>query len=82
MVDEEKRTGEKPAVPDDLLSFMNEDQLMAYHSLERFGWYIKFIRRPLFQRPICVMSNPDGSTVGVLEDDGTMNENPDIVIRD
>ena len=81
MVEDEKRTGEKP-VPDDLTSFMNEEQLIAYHSLERFGWYIKFIRRPLFQRPICVMSNPDGSIIGVLEDDGNLNENPDIVIRD
>jgi hypothetical protein len=80
-MDGEQRTGDKP-VPDDLISFMNEEQLMAYHSLERFGWYIKFIRRPLFQRPICVMSNPEGTVVGVLEDDGNLNENPDIVIRD
>ena len=80
-MDDEKRTGIKP-VPDDVISFMNEEQLIAYHSLERFGWYIKFIRRPMFQRPVCVMSNPDGTVNAVLEDDGTINESPDIIIRD
>ena len=82
MEEEEKRTGEKAPVPDDLISFMNEEQLLQYRSLERFGWYIKFIRRPVFQRPVCVISNPDGSIVAVLEDNGTVNESPDIVIRD
>ena len=80
-MDDEKRTGIKP-VPDDVISFMNEEQLIAYHSLESFGWYIKFIRRPMFQRPVCVMSNPDGTVNAVLEDDGTINESPDIIIRD
>jgi hypothetical protein len=80
-MDDEKRTGIQP-VPDDVISFMNEEQLLAYHSLERFGWYIKFIRRPMFQRPVCVLSNPDGTVNAVLEDDGTINESPDIIIRD
>lgn len=80
-MDDDKRTGIKP-VPDNLLRFMNDEQMSAFRGLERFGWYIKFIRRPLFQRPVCVLSNPEGTVTAVLEDDGTINENPDITIRD
>jgi hypothetical protein len=81
MMDDERRKGEVKPVPDDQLEYMNADQIAAYRGVERFGWYIKFIRRPMFQRPIVVLSNPDGSILAVLEDDGTINENPDIVIR-
>lgn len=81
MMDDERRTGEVKPVPDDELEYMNADQVASYRGVERFGWYIKFIRRPMFQRPIVVLSNPDGSILAVLEDDGTINENPDIVIR-
>jgi len=78
--EENKRDTKKP-VPEDLTSILNEEQLIAYHGLERFGWYIKFIRRPLFQRPVCVMSNPEGTILAVLEKDGSLNENPDIPLR-
>jgi hypothetical protein len=81
MMDDERRKGEVKPVPDDQLEYMNADQIASYRGVERFGWYIKFIRRPMFQRPIVVLSNPDGSILAVLEDDGTINENPDIVIR-
>lgn len=82
MMDEERRTGEIKPVPDNEIEFMNSDQIAAFRALERFGWYIKFIRRPLFQRPVCVLSSPDNSILAVLEDDGSINESPDIVIRD
>jgi hypothetical protein len=81
MDSEERRTGEIKAVPDNEIKFMNRDQVVAYRGVERFGWYIKFIRRPLFQRPIIVLSNPDGSILAVLEDDGTINEDHGLVIR-
>ena len=81
-MDEERRTGEVKPVPDDQISFMNPDQIAAYRGVERFGWYIKFIRRPLFQRPIVVLSNPDSTVLAVLENDGTINEEHGLVIRD
>ena len=81
MEQEDKRNTKNP-VPDDLKNILNHDQLMAYYSLERFGWYIKFIRRPLFQRPVCVLSNPEGTVLALLEKDGSLNENPDIPLRD
>lgn len=77
----EHKRGEVDPVPDNLMKFLNEDQIIAYHGVERFGWYIKFIRRPLFQRSICVLSNPEGTTLAVLEEDGSINENPEIQLR-
>ena len=80
MQDQERRNGTQP-VPDDAISFMNDEQKMAFRNLESFGWRIKFIRRPLFQRPVCVLTNPEETEIAVLEEDGTVNKNPDIVIR-
>ena len=50
-MEEEERRNVKKAVPEDLPDFLSQQQIFAYHGMERFGWYIKFIRRPLFQRP-------------------------------
>ena len=79
-MEEDNRDTKRP-VPEDLTSILNEEQLIAYRGLERFGWYIKFVRRPLFQRPVCVMSNPEGTILAVLEKDGSLNENPEIPLR-
>ena len=77
----EHKRGEVDPVPDNLVKFLNETQLMTYYGVERFGWYIKFIRRPLFQRSVCVLSDPEGTMIAVLEDDGSINENADIQLR-
>ncbi|MFW2438391.1 MAG: hypothetical protein ACN4GR_03365 [Arenicellales bacterium] len=78
----ENRRGEVDPVPNNLMKFLNEDQILAYHGVERFGWYIKFIRRPLFQRPMCVLSNPEGTKIAVLEIDGNINEDAEIQLRE
>ena len=79
---EEERRNVKKAVPEDLPDFLSQQQLLAYHGMERFGWYIKFIRRPLFQRPVCILSNPEGTVLATLEEDGNINQQPDLTIRD
>lgn len=79
-VKEEKRTGKKP-VPDNLQEILNEDQMLAYHGMQNFGWYIKFIRRPLFQRPVCVLSDPEDTTLAIIEIDGHINKRPDTPFR-
>ena len=81
-MEEEERRNVKKAVPEDLPDFLSQQQLLAYHGMERFGWYIKFIRRPLFQRPVCILSNPEGTVLAILEDDGTINQQHDLTIRD
>ena len=81
MEQDDRRVGKK-AVPDELPDFLNDQQLLAYRGMERFGWYIKYIRRPLFQRQVCILSNPEGTVLAVLEDNGNINQQPDITIRD
>lgn len=60
---------------------LNEEQRLTLADLERFGWELKFIRRPLFQPSIAVVFDSDRKRFAVLEPDGTLNENPGITIR-
>jgi hypothetical protein len=80
-MDEEKRKGEPP-IPDHLEEVLNEHQLLALHRIEGFGWELRFVRRPLFQAAIPVVYNNEGTSIGVLEEDGRINMEPDIQIRD
>ncbi|MFC3660344.1 hypothetical protein [Luteimonas notoginsengisoli] len=57
-------------------------QLHALATLEQFGWTLRFVRRPLFRDPVPVVFQRDGRRFVVLEADGTLNEAPDLVIRD
>ena len=50
--------------------------------LERFGWELKFVRRPPFQPSIPVVFDADRKQFAVLEPDGTLNENPGFTIRE
>ncbi len=61
---------------------LNESQRMTLTELERFGWQLKFIRRPIFQASIPVMYDLDRKIYAVLEADGTLNEHPPFDIRD
>lgn len=58
---------------------LNVEQLAAINTLEKFGWGILFVRRPLFQEKVVVVS--DGEKVALLELDGEINENHGLVLR-
>lgn len=75
------KRGVQPPVPDDVCKYLNEAQREELKNLEKFGWGLGFIRRPLFQDPLIVVMHPDGKAVGVLEEDGTLNLEPDLVLR-
>lgn len=60
---------------------LNQDQLLALAELEKFGWELKFIRKPMFQQPIPVVFDSDRKHYAVLKDDGTLDENPGFDIR-
>jgi hypothetical protein len=49
--------------------------------LEKFGWELKFIRRPMFKDPIPVVFDSDRRHFAILKDDGTLDENPEFDIR-
>jgi len=56
-------------------------QLTTLEALEIFQWRLAFVRRPLFQAPIPVLFDRDQTRHVVIEEDGTLNESPSIVLR-
>ena len=77
----EQRIG-KPPVPENLVDTLNEEQIFTLRRMEAFGWELKFIRRPLFQDVLPVMFHTDSNQFGVLEDDGTLNMQRDLNVRE
>jgi len=69
------------AIPINLREFLSDDQRRSLRQIESFGWQLAFVRRPLFQDPVVVIRNGEGSKFSVLEPDGTVNDQPDIEIR-
>lgn len=80
-MDAEKRDREAP-VPDNLEDILSEFQLMALRRIKSFGWELLFVRRVPFHAAVPVIVNDDGNKVGVLEEDGRINMEPDIKIRE
>jgi hypothetical protein len=78
---EEKRRKTEKELAILLKRELNEEQRLTLADIERFGWELKFIRRPLFQQSIAVVFDSDRKCFAVLEPDGTLNENPGITIR-
>jgi|GEM_PF-407206 hypothetical protein len=79
-MDREKRKGVEP-VPDNAMELLNQLQIMILRQIEGYGWRLHFIRRPLFQEPVPVVIDGDGRKIGILEEDGTLNREPDIIVR-
>lgn len=77
---EDKRKGDKP-VPDNVKNYLNDAQRVALHKIEGFGWSLAYVRRPLFKDPEIIVSNADGSTIGILEEDGRLNMESDVTTR-
>lgn len=72
------------AFPDtgQLRAGLTPEQLATLETLEHFRWKLLFVRRPLFRDPVPVVVHPDGQRIAVLEADGSINEAPDIKLRD
>lgn len=80
VVHDEKRKGVKP-VPDDPLAYLNEAQIFTCLRMQQDGWYIKFMRRKPFERPVCVMTDESETTMAIIEANGFLNKKPDIPLR-
>lgn len=81
MVEQDRRASDQDTLTR-LRALLNEDQRMTLAELERFGWELRFVRRPLFQPSIPVVADATRKTFAVLEADGTLNEQPGFNIRD
>lgn len=77
--DQRRRTEGRP--PSALRRTLNQDQLLALIDLEKFGWELKFIRRPMFEQPVPVVFDSDRKHYAVLKPDGTLDETPGFDIR-
>ncbi|HET7777841.1 MAG TPA: hypothetical protein VFL07_04765 [Rudaea sp.] len=77
---QERRKAEgRPAIT--LRRDLNQDQQIALAELEKYGWELKFIRRPMFQQAIPVVFDSDRKSYAVLLPDGTLDHNPGFNIR-
>ena len=76
---ERRKVEGRPAVV--LKRELNEEQRLALADLEKFGWELKFIRRPMFKEPIPVVFDSERKNFAVLSPDGTLNDNPGFDIR-
>ncbi|WP_188150040.1 hypothetical protein [Teredinibacter waterburyi] len=76
----EKR-GAQPPIPRNLEEFLNEEQLLSLRLMRGFGWSLAFIRRPLFQEPLVVVTSDEQNKVGILEPDGSINTRESVAMR-
>ena len=60
---------------------LNDAQKLTLVDVERFGWELKFIRRPMFLQPLPVVFDPERKHFAVLKEDGTLDESPAFDIR-
>ncbi|MDX1569553.1 MAG: hypothetical protein R3200_03645 [Xanthomonadales bacterium] len=76
------RRSKQPTKTSQMEKELNDSQLTTLRNIETFGWELKFIRRPLFQKPIPVVFDGSRQAFAIIEQDGTLNEKPDLKIRD
>ncbi|TKS53577.1 hypothetical protein E4582_01480 [Luteimonas yindakuii] len=56
-------------------------QLVTLEALQIFGWRLAFVRRPLFQAPIPVLFDQEGTRHVVILEDGTLDEHATLKLR-
>ena len=76
-----ERRHEGNQFPENIDYILNEEQLFTLNKMEGFGWKLTFIRRPLFQEIITVLTHSDNDAYGILEGDGRLNMQPAMPFR-
>ncbi|QNP40608.1 hypothetical protein [Lysobacter solisilvae (ex Woo and Kim 2020)] len=64
-----------------LRAALNEEQALTLSELERFGWELRFVRKPLFQDAIPVVADGDRKSFSVLNPDGSLDDHPALKLR-
>ena len=80
-MDSDKRD-RMPPIPPDYKSLLNASQLQALNSIAGFGWTLQFVRREGLDVPLPVIRGADGKAVATIDEDGNLDMNPKIIIRD
>ncbi|MBA3931120.1 MAG: hypothetical protein C0521_16190 [Xanthomonas sp.] len=68
--------------PVELRSGLTRAQLDTLDTMESFRWRLGFVRWPVFKAPIPVLFNRDGSRYVVINEDGSIDEQPTLTLRD
>lgn len=74
--------GDKSPIPRKLQKYLNETQLNALGAIEKFGWTVAFVRRPLYMPPTVFMVNRAGKRYGILLEDGTLDQDVEMDVRE
>lgn len=77
----ERRAAAPAGDPAKLRAGLRPAQLVTLEALEIFRWRLAFVRRPLFQAPIPVLFDQDGTRHVVINEDGTLDEHPTLRLR-
>lgn len=77
---EDKRKTQEP-VPGNLEQVLNALQIATLNKIEDFGWHLWFVRRPLFQPVLPVVTDAGHTMTAVLEDDGSINKEHGMMFR-
>jgi len=75
-----RRVGVAP-VPANLDAYLNDRQMAGLREAQTRGWSLKFVRRPVFQAPTVVLAYRNGRKLGLLQEDGNVNEHARIALR-
>jgi hypothetical protein len=60
---------------------LTAEQAATLQTMEQFHWRLQFIRRPLFKAPIPVLMARGDTRLVVIEEDGSIKENPELLLR-
>ena len=64
-----------------MTQYLSDPQKAAIEKLESAGWVLSFIRRPLFEDIIPFVKDAKSGRYGILELDGTLNEDHELITR-
>lgn len=77
----ERRKAASAQDPDALRAGLTPPQLATLQTMEQFHWRLRFVRRPLFKAPIPVLFDREDTRYVVIEEDGSINEQPALRLR-
>ena len=68
-------------LPYNILQRLNGYQLLSLKMVWRYGWDLKFVRRPLNQKPTYIVFNDSTQRYAILDEDGGLKLGSGIKIR-
>lgn len=80
MTEEERRKPKTPLL-DILKAELNPEQRETLGELEKYGWELRFVRHDPEQRPVPVIFDSEKAKFAVLDQDGELDEDAFIDIR-